>query len=181
MLLASFGSALAEDDPPIRMLPQFLELVQKYPEETFRVIVTREAKNMEIKDLELEQAVLASGGKVKKQLGLIASFSADMTGKHVEKLAKHPKVRWISSDALMVSTALPGMENLRDEFASTSYAGDNDSVNWNGPWVESGENNGPGSGIIRVDNEDECASYKYLRLGQELERGFLGGLNQIGI
>ena len=37
--------------------------------------------------------------KVKKQLDMIASFSAEMTGKEVFKLAKHKDVLWISIDA----------------------------------------------------------------------------------
>ena len=49
--------------------------------------------------MELEDEVLKGGGQLKKHLDLIVSFAAEMTGKEVTRLAKHPKVRWISADA----------------------------------------------------------------------------------
>ncbi len=117
LLATSTGSVLAKQDKPARMDPDFLKMVQAYPEASFKVIVQKDAKNKDLKAMELEDEVLRGGGQVRKQLDLILSFSAEMTGKEVEKLAKNPKVRWISPDAPMVSTAIkPGTHTFRDEF-----------------------------------------------------------------
>jgi hypothetical protein len=114
--------------------PRLLLLAEENPDATFMVIVQKEAQN---KDLEDE--VLKGGGRVKKQLDPIVSFSAEMTGKEIVKLAKHPKVRWISVDAPMLSTASPGMETVRDEFNSRTYNGNNGTANWSTSWIEVGE------------------------------------------
>ncbi len=64
-----------------------------------------------------------------------------MTGKELTKLARHPKVRWISADAPMVSTAAPGMETYRDEFEFESYNNSDGTKSWAGtPWVEFNDN-----------------------------------------
>jgi cell division septation protein DedD len=60
-------------------------------------------------------------------------------------------------------------EAYKDYFDTVSYSGNNGSLDWSGPWVEGGENNGPGSGAIRV-TEGDCAAGKCL----ELRGGLLG-------
>ena len=72
-------------------------MAEENPDAIFMVIVQKEAKNKDLKDMELEDEVTKGGGKVTKQLDLIVSFSAEMTGKELAKLAKNPKVRWISA------------------------------------------------------------------------------------
>ena len=114
LLAAATGSALAKKDDPPKADPRLLQMAEENPDAIFMVIVQKEAKNKDLKDMELEGEVPKGGGKVTKQLDLIVSFSAEMTGKELTKLAKHPKVRWISADAPMVSTAGPGMETVRD-------------------------------------------------------------------
>ena len=121
LLAAASGSALAKKDDPPKADPRLLQMAEENPDAIFMVIVQRDAKNKDLKNMELEGEVTKGGGKVTKQLDLIVSFSAEMTGKELTKLAKHPKVRWISADAPMVSTAAPGMETYRDEFESESY------------------------------------------------------------
>lgn len=44
-----------------------------------------------------------------------------------------------------------GSENYLDKFSSVSYSGSDGSLHWAGPWKEVGENDGPGSGRVRVE------------------------------
>ena len=166
LLAASTGSALAKKDKPPRMDPDFLQLVQDHPDELFKVIVQKDAKNKDLKEMEPEELVKKGGGQVRKQLDLIVSFAAEMSGREIEKLAKNPKVRWISPDAPVVSTGVkPGTRTYRDEFNSVSYSGYDGTENWRKtPWVEFGESNGPGSGDIEVLDDGRCASGKCLEL-----------------
>jgi serine protease AprX len=165
ILATSTGSALAEKVMPPRMDPAFLQLVQQYPDEMFKVIVQKDAKNKDLKDMELEGVVKKGGGQVRKQLNLIVSFSAEMTGKEIEILARNPKVRWISPDAPVLSTGIkPGTYTFRDEFNQVSFNGSDGTKNWAGySWVEIGETNGVQNGITRVNNE-RCVSGYCLEL-----------------
>ena len=162
MVLASAGPVQAKKDKDPSMDPDFLTLVQEYPDETFRVIVQRDAKNKDLKDMELEDEVTKGGGKVRKQLGLITSFSAEMSGKEVEKMAKNPKVRWISPDSPVVSTGTAGLSNVLDRFDGQIYTGNNGTENWTNGWIE-GDSNGdasistPDIGVFMVPYSDHCA------------------------
>jgi hypothetical protein len=98
-------------------------MAEENPTATFMVIVQRDVKNKNVNEDEPEEDVEKEGGKVKKSFKVIESFSAELTGKQILKLAKKKKVRWISADAPMASTAAPGMDSVRDEFASQTYAG----------------------------------------------------------
>jgi serine protease AprX len=165
LLATATGPVFAKQDKPARMDPDFLNMVQAYPEASFKVIVQKDAKNKDLKAMELEDEVLRGGGQVRKQLDLIVSFAAEMTGKEVEKLAKNPKVRWISPDAPVVSTAIkPGTHTYRDEFNLRSFKGSNGTESWTAtPWIEIGEWDGPYYGSINVDS-DHCASSYCLEL-----------------
>ena len=137
--------------------PRLLQMAEENPKDTFMVIVQREMKNRDLPDEDPEAAVEKGGGRVKKQLEMIESFSAELTGKDITKLAKNPKVRWISADAPMVSTAAPGMESVRDEFTSKSYDGNNGTATWTSNWVEAGETTNATSGLIQVVENSSCA------------------------
>lgn len=137
--------------------PRLLQMAEENPDATFMVIVQKEAKNKDLKDMEVEDEVLKGGGQVKKQLDLITSFSAEMTGKEITKLAKNPKVRWISADAPMVSTAAPGMDAALDNFISVSYSGSNGTVPWGSNWTESGETTSTTGGYMRVVSSSYCS------------------------
>jgi serine protease AprX len=154
LLATSTGSVLAKQDKPARMDPDFLKMVQAFPEASFKVIVQKDAKNKDLKAMELEDEVLRGGGQVRKQLDLILSFSAEMTGKEIEKLAKNPKVRWISPDAPMVSTSIkPGTHTYRDEFNNRSFKGSIGTEGWAAtPWIEIGETDGPFYGGVKVNS-----------------------------
>jgi serine protease AprX len=137
--------------------PRLLQMAEENPDAVFMVIVQKEAKNKDLNDVVPEVAIERSGGRVTKQLDLITSFSAELTGMELTKLAKNPKVRWISADAPMVSTAGPGMEYVRDEFKSKSYAGNNGTVAWSGNWIETGETTDPGKGAMTVATINRCS------------------------
>jgi len=138
----------ADNDPP-RAHPALLQLAEEHPDDTFWVIVQREMKNKDLNDDEPEMAVQKAGGRVKKQLKMIESFSAELTGKEIEKLAKNPKVRWISFDAPVVSTS-DGDPTVRDEFSSTSYGNNNGTQTWAGNWTENGDDGAPGTGDVKI-------------------------------
>ncbi|NTU62887.1 MAG: hypothetical protein HGB05_05660, partial [Chloroflexi bacterium] len=86
--------------------PNLLQLAAEHPDDIFMVIIQREVKHKDLPDDEPETEVARAGGKVKKQLKMIGSFSAELTGKQIEKLAKKKKVRWISFDAPLFSTSV---------------------------------------------------------------------------
>jgi serine protease AprX len=169
LVAATTGPVFAGQVKPVRMDPDFQKMVQAYPEASFKVIVQKDAKNKDLKAMELEDAVLKGGGKLRKQLDLIVSFAAEMTGKEVEKLAKNPKVRWISPDAPVVSTALkPGTYTYRNDFNSRAFNGSAGTQNWtSAPWVEIGESDGPTAGAIVVNNSS-CANTYCLELSGRL-------------
>ncbi len=160
---ATVPAARADSDPP-RAHPALLQLAAEHPDDTFMVIIQREVKNKDLKDDDPETAVEEAGGKVRKQLDIIASFSAELTGKEIEKLAKNPKVRWISFDAPLVSTGGFGSYTYRDEFTAMSYSSNNGTQNWNA-WTEIGESDGTGSGRARVVSSSYCAAGSCLRIG----------------
>ena len=158
LLAGATGTALADEKAPT-MDPDFLKLVQEYPDEMFKVIVQKDAKNKDLKDMELEDEVRKGGGQVRKQLDMIVSFSAEMTGKEIEKLAKNPKVRWISPDATVISTGTGGLTTVLDRFEQQVYSGNDGSKNWSAGWSEGGHNQPviPHGGVFMVDYSSYCA------------------------
>jgi serine protease AprX len=161
LLLTSTGSALAKKEKPPRLDPDFLQLVQAYPDAMLRVMVQKDAKNKDLKAMELENEVLKGKGQVRKQLDLITSFSAEMSGKEIEKLAKNPKVHWISPDAPVVSTGSAGLSNVLDTFKRISYESNDGTEKWSGGWIE-GDQSGDAAistsdvGIFRVVKSSRC-------------------------
>jgi serine protease AprX len=162
LVMAALGNtamvARAENDnEELKADPRLLQMAEENPDATFMVIVQKEAKNKDLPDDGPEVFVEKGGGLVKKQLDMIVSFSAEMTGKEITKLAKHPKVRWISPDAPMISAAAPGMENVRDEFVTQSYGGNNGASTWSANWLETGETTNATAGLIQVVSNPACA------------------------
>ena len=164
LLAGATGTALAKKDKAPRIDPDFLQLVQAYPSEMFKVVVQKDAKNKDLKDMELESEVLKGNGNIRKQLGLIMSFSAEMSGKEIEKLAKNPKVHWISPDAPMVSTGSAGLSTVLDTFSNRNYNNNNGTEKWVGGWIE-GDQNGDAvmstatTGLILLDSSFRCESF----------------------
>jgi serine protease AprX len=156
LLIVSTGSTLAKKEDPPKADPRLIQMAQENPEAIFMVIVQKDARNNDLRDVELEDEVLKGGGQIKKHLDLIVSFSAEMTGKEITRLAKNPKVRWISADAPMVATGSPGMESIRDEFINPVYEGNNGTFTWTTGWAEGGESTSPTSGLIQVVKNSAC-------------------------
>ncbi len=157
----SAGAARSDE---LKADPRLLQMAAENPDAAFMVIVQKDAKNRDLKDMEIEGEVLNGGGQVKQDLDMIVSFSAEMTGSEILRLAKHKKVRWISADAPMASADTPGMETMRDEFTTLSYSGSNGAVNWSSNWLESGETTSPTAGVIQVVSNSACAGGYCLRL-----------------
>ena len=104
MSLTAMPTAVQAKKDDLKADPRLLQLAAEHPDDVFKVIVQRDVKNKDLPDENPEAAVANGGGRVKKQLQMIESFSAELTGKEIEKLARHKKVRWISLDAPMFST-----------------------------------------------------------------------------
>jgi hypothetical protein len=70
--------------------------------------------------------------------------------------------------ALLVVTTLPAIAssegNYRDDFKNPSYAGNDGSLDWPGPWSEIGEADGPDSGAVHVMSDSRCSGNKCLHI-----------------
>jgi len=161
LVLAALGkttlpaSAGGRDHP--RIDPRLLQMATGHPDASFNVIVQREVRNKQLKDDAPETEIGKGGGRIKKQMRMIESFSAVLTGKAILKLAKNPKVRWISADAPMASTAGPGMDTVRDEFTDASLSENDGTAAWGSDWVLSGDSADATSGPIQVVSDPACA------------------------
>jgi serine protease AprX len=115
---------------------------------------------------EPEQALKKMGGKVKKRLDLINAFSAELSGKDLDKFARNKKSLWVSFDAPLFSTALV-TSTVADLFAYASFDGSDGNQNWTNAWQEVGEADGPGAGNVRVVSNSRCASPSFcLQIGE---------------
>jgi serine protease AprX len=149
LVSTSIPASAGSEEPKADL--RLLQMAEENPDATFMVIVQREVKNKDLTDDDPEAQVEKVGGRVKKQLDIIESFSAELSGKDIEKLAKHPKVRWISFDAPLVSTAASDPK-VRDEFSAASYSNNNGTNNWSSNWIEVYDDNLPSDGNVKVAN-----------------------------
>jgi subtilisin family serine protease len=171
LMLMTFGisgttEAMAAKKVELKADPRLLQIAANYPDNTFKVIVQKDAKNKDSKVEDPQLAVQKGGGKIKKQLNLITSFSATLTGKEIIKLAKNKKVRWISADVPLFSTSIPNStallkapasENILDTFASNEFTGSEGTKNWSTPWIESDlDGSGESIGNIQVFDGNTC-------------------------
>lgn len=62
---------------------------------------------------------------------------------------------------------------FRDEFPEETFDGSSGSQEWSTPWMETGEADGSGAGLVRVQEEDKCASGHCLVLGRSAS-GYVG-------
>ena len=146
--------------------PLLIQMAEKDPDAAFRVIVQKEAKNRNLKNMDVEAGVLKGGGKVKKQLDMIAGFSAEMTGREIQRLARDPGVYWISLDAQVFLAGGFDANTYRDEFATVSFGGSTGTQAWGTkPWTEIGESDGVSKGKLLVVSSSYCAAGNCLRLG----------------
>lgn len=186
LLMSSTGTAFAKKkDRTPKIDPDFLALVQQYPKEKFKVIIQRDIKKKDLKKEKwrgsIDREALKDGGRIRKQLDLVVSFSAELKGRRIAKLATHPKVRWISPDAPVVSTGVkPGTYTYRDEFNEVAFNNSDGTKDWSdNPWIEIGESNGPDSGDVEVDDE-RCVDGYCLELEGEFDTEW-GAYRQVDI
>lgn len=71
---------------------------------------------------------------------------------------------------LSMSIAVPvfagqPIPDFLDSFTEQSYDGNDGSMEFNGPWIELGEENGPESGFVRVWDHEYCAGGYCLKMG----------------
>ncbi len=151
LMLTTFSTsgttvAMAGKKDELKADPRLLEMAADHPKNVFKVIIQKDAKNKDLNVDDPQSAVQKGGGKIKKQLRLITSFSAELTGKEIIKLAKNKKVRWISADVPMFSTSIPNTtallkapatENILDTFTNANFTGNDGTKNWSTSWVES--------------------------------------------
>jgi hypothetical protein len=68
----------------------------------------------------------------------------------------------------MSATAVAGtFGSYKDTFSSGGYGGNDGSLKWSGKWQEQGESNGPGAGVVHVDEDPYCASGRCLHIFNE--------------
>ncbi|MBE7435913.1 MAG: S8 family serine peptidase [Anaerolineales bacterium] len=145
------GNALADGDP-LKADPRLLQMAEENPDAVFKVIVQKAVKVKNSTETDPEADVENEGGKVKKHFTVIESFSAELTGRQILKLAKKKKVRWISVDAPMVSMAA-GDPTVRDEFAKVAYSNNNGTQTWAGNWAETGDGSvSATSGYVKISS-----------------------------
>ena len=96
-----------------------------------------------------------------------------MTARRVRKLAIIGIVAALMPAVFLVDhpAAAQTTITVRDEFRTVSYAGNDGSIDFSGPWRERGEGDGPGAGVIRVEPDDRCAG----GVGYCLRMGLTGG------
>ena len=103
-------------------------------------------------------AVRAYGGVILKDLDVIGGVGALMPEDALAALEADGRVRNVFHNELVEISTVGGANSVRDEFDYSTYANNNGTVAWAGPWVEMGENDGPYSGKIMVQPFYDCAS-----------------------
>jgi len=76
----------------------------------------------------------------------------------------------VAAVVLSMSVALPvfadqPIPEFLDRFAEQSYGGNDGSMEFNGPWIELGETNGPASGFVWVWDHEYCEGGYCLKMG----------------
>jgi serine protease AprX len=125
--------------------PLLAEMAAHDPGQLLRVIVQ---KTPEAQDAETLVAKL--GGQVTRDLSIINAVVAEMTAEAAVELAKTGSVRWVSLDAPVKRSSVM-TETLRDEFSVRSYKNNNGTLPWLDSWIETGDDNKPDAGKIKID------------------------------
>jgi len=64
----------------------------------------------------------------------------------------------------VTASATAGTEHIKDKFESISWAGDDGSLPWSGPWSEIGDDGDEKKGNVRVVSSGNCASGMCIQL-----------------
>ena len=97
--LAPPGPAQAAGPP--RAHPRLLEQARRAPAQAVRVVVLRQRHD----DRTSDRQVGSMGGRKLQEVGAVG-FAAELAGRHVEELARHPSVKYVTVDAPMARTAV---------------------------------------------------------------------------
>ena len=101
-------------------------------------------------------------------LDLVNGYAGYMDVKSIQDLARLPWIDQITVDAKIRSS---NGSNLLEDHFNNGFAGNDGNVAWVGDWVESGESDGTGSGLVRIKHDYYyCASGKCIRLGDYEQR-----------
>jgi hypothetical protein len=71
-------------------------------------------------------------------------------------------VGWTLAVPALATQSIP---EFYDTFAEQSYDGKDGTLDFDGPWIEKGENNGPTSGFVRVWPHEYCGGGYCLKMG----------------
>ena len=143
---------------PLRAQPQLLEMARTQPDATVSVIVQKT-----MPDADPEELVARLGGTVTADLHIINGFAAELKARDVLRLAQAPAVRWVSLDALLVSTdctadCLSSDTNLKNVYEKV--------VNANKVWFSAPKRQGTGVGVAVVDAGINWQQDLYTKSGQ---------------
>ena len=132
---------------PVRLQPYLVTIAQETPDEQVSIIVQKATR-----DAGLEGLVMRLGGKITRALPIINAFAAQIQADFLLHLAQAPGVRWISLDAPVYESnaVADGTVQVRDEFKTFDYSGNDGTHAWSAPWVEMGESDGPELGDLIV-------------------------------
>jgi len=72
----------------------------------------------------------------------------------------------------MTAGAATSEENVRDDFGSVTYAGNDGSLDWSGSWAEGGDDGDPANGKIQITSGG-CSNNTCLRMGASAAGGAL--------
>ncbi len=153
VLLAAFAvfsltlAPAAGTAQPANVQSSLAALAAGQPDELVAVIVQKADGSAQA-----EARAVELGGAVTRDLHIINSFTAEMPAAAAVALSYDASVRWVSLDG-PVSSASVTTETVRDEFNIPSYDNNDGTAVWASAWIETGENNGPGFGALRIYND----------------------------
>jgi serine protease AprX len=142
-LIGSTAPATGNAAPSLH--PALAETALQNPDQMVRVIVQKLAGAKDV-----EQKVSQSGGRVLQDLGIINAFSAEMTAEAALELARSGSVRWVSLDAAVKRSSIV-THTKKDEFSVKSYSNNNGTTPWLNSWAETGDDNKPDAGKVKID------------------------------
>ena len=115
----------------------------------------------------IAESINEAGGIVTHDLDIINAVGALLTIDQFEALQADEQINDLWADNLV--TIATADQTVRDEFNNRSFDNNDGILNWSDTWLEIGEQDGPASGMVQVNdssyNEPQCASGDCLRLG----------------
>ena len=91
-----------------------------------------------------------AGGKVTHELGIINAVGAELSKSQLSALRAAGGTRVYENHAIKIAQS--GSQTVRDEFEVRSYANNNGTQPWSGNWIETGDDNKPDGGSLKIDH-----------------------------